>query len=121
MTGKNLPFVATDRSVMNLPAVGKSLTFSVIGITYDGRRILRFNHDQQRRHSPKVVMEDRVYIVESKSIKELIDQLEKKGDKPEDYQSLYGYSMAVTEKRALLYEYPDEEDIITADFTHFSD
>ena len=30
---ENLPFLATDRNVLNLPGVGKSLTFRVIGIT----------------------------------------------------------------------------------------
>jgi lysine 2,3-aminomutase len=29
----NIPFLATDRNVMNIPGVGKSLTFRVIGIT----------------------------------------------------------------------------------------
>ncbi|MGD8727013.1 MAG: hypothetical protein PVH40_05165, partial [Gemmatimonadales bacterium] len=40
-----IPFFATDRSVLNLPAVGKSLTFRVIGITRYGRRIIEFDHD----------------------------------------------------------------------------
>ncbi|NIP82771.1 MAG: hypothetical protein GWM90_27550, partial [Gemmatimonadetes bacterium] len=40
------------RSVLNLPAVGKSLTFRVIGITRYGRRILEFDHDRTRAHSP---------------------------------------------------------------------
>jgi lysine 2,3-aminomutase len=35
-----LPFLGTDRNVLNLPAVGKSLTFRTIGITRYGRRIL---------------------------------------------------------------------------------
>ena len=48
----DLPFLATDRSVLNLPAVGKSLTFRVIGITRYGRRILEFDHDPTRAHSP---------------------------------------------------------------------
>ncbi len=38
-----LPFLATDRSVLNLPAAGKSLTFRVVGITRYGRRILEFD------------------------------------------------------------------------------
>ncbi len=37
----DLPFLSTDRSVLNLPAVGKSLTFRTIGITRYGRRIRR--------------------------------------------------------------------------------
>ena len=30
--GNDLLFVATDRKVMNLPAIGKSMTFEVVGI-----------------------------------------------------------------------------------------
>ncbi|MEJ2237350.1 MAG: hypothetical protein P8X82_03555, partial [Gemmatimonadales bacterium] len=41
-----VPFLATDRNVLNLPAVGKSLTFRVIGITRYGRRVLEFDHDR---------------------------------------------------------------------------
>ena len=37
---ENIPFLATDRNVLNLPGVGKSLTFRVIGITRYGRRSL---------------------------------------------------------------------------------
>ena len=47
----SLPFLATDRNVLNLPGVGKSLTFRVIGITRYGRRILEFDHDETRNHS----------------------------------------------------------------------
>ena len=48
----DLPFLATDRNVLNLPGVGKSLTFRVIGITRYGRRILEFDHDATRRSQP---------------------------------------------------------------------
>jgi lysine 2,3-aminomutase len=47
-----IPFLATDRNVINLPAVGKSLTFRTIGITRWGRRILEFDYDHNRWHSP---------------------------------------------------------------------
>lgn len=29
----HLPFLATDRNVLNLPAIGKSMTFNMVGIT----------------------------------------------------------------------------------------
>ena len=51
-TEKNIPFVATDRSVLNLPGIGKSMTFVMVGITPDGKRILEFDHDHTRKHSP---------------------------------------------------------------------
>ena len=58
-----VPFLATDRSVLNLPAVGKSLTFRVIGITRYGRRIIEFDHDRTRRHSPIIDRMGMVVII----------------------------------------------------------
>jgi len=56
----DIPFVATDRNVMNLPGVGKSMTFRVVGITRYGKRILEFEHDHTRSHSPIVEQMGRV-------------------------------------------------------------
>ena len=42
MRKHHLPFLATDRSVLNLPAIGKSMTFQLVGLTEEGKRILRF-------------------------------------------------------------------------------
>jgi len=67
---ESLPFLAADRNVLNLPGVGKSLTYRVIGITRYGRRILEFDHDATRRHSPIIHKMGKVVIVESKSISE---------------------------------------------------
>ena len=33
MRKHHLPFLATDRSVLNLPAIGKSMTFQLVGLT----------------------------------------------------------------------------------------
>ena len=52
MRKHHLPFLATDRSVLNLPAIGKSMTFQLVGLTEEGKRILRFEHDGTRHHSP---------------------------------------------------------------------
>ena len=52
MRKHHLPFLATDRSVLNLPAIGKSMTFQLVGLTEEGKRILRFEHDSTRHHSP---------------------------------------------------------------------
>jgi lysine 2,3-aminomutase len=68
----NVPFLATDRNVLNLPGVGKSLTFRMIGITRYGRRILEFDHDETRNHSPIIRKMGKVIIVESKSIQEYL-------------------------------------------------
>ena len=51
---EEIPFVATDRNIMNLPGVGKSHTFRVIGITNQARRILRLKYDTKRNHSPAI-------------------------------------------------------------------
>jgi len=88
-----LPFLATDRNVLNLPAVGKSLTFRVIGITRYGRRILEFEHDPTRRHSPIIEKTGKVVIIESKSVSEYLRQLEDMGEDTAEYEGIYGYSL----------------------------
>jgi lysine 2,3-aminomutase len=113
-----LPFLATDRNVMNLPGVGKSLSFRVIGITRYGRRILEFNHDTTRAHSPAVKKMNTVVIIETKSISEYLRQLEEMGEDRSDYMNLYGYSMGETEPRMPIYEYPEYDFAITDKFTH---
>ncbi|MBS0010665.1 MAG: KamA family protein [Bacteroidales bacterium] len=102
----DLPFLSTDRNVMNLPGVGKSLTFRTIGITRRGRRILEFDHDANRTHSPIINKMGKVNIIESKPIKHYIDQMEKMGEDPEDYKDVWGYSIGETEARASIFEYP---------------
>lgn len=102
-----LPFLATDRNVLNLPGVGKSMTFRVIGITRYGRRILEFDHDETRRHSPIIQSMGKVIIIESKSIHEYLNQLEELGENRSDYEGLYGYSLGQTEHRVPIYDYPE--------------
>ncbi len=102
-----LPFLATDRNVLNLPGVGKSLTFRVIGITRYGRRILEFDHDSTRVHSPIIHKMGKVVIIESKSISEYLKQLEDMGEDIAEYEDLYGYSIGETESRMPIYEYPE--------------
>lgn len=101
-----VPFLGSDRSVLNLPAVGKSLTFRVIGITRYGRRILEFDHDRSRAHSPIIERMGKVIIIEAKSVAEYLRQLEMIGENPAEYQDLWGYSIGVTEPRMPIYEYP---------------
>ena len=101
-----LPFLATDRSVLNLPAIGKSMTFRLVGLTPEGRRILRFDHDRTRRHSPIIDRMGEIFIVESKSVAAYLRQLGKMGEDPEDYASIWAYTRGETEPRFGLYEYP---------------
>jgi lysine 2,3-aminomutase len=113
-----LPFLATDRNVLNLPGVGKSMTFRVVGITRYGRRILEFDHDKTRRHSPIIEKMGKVIIIESKSIHEYLSQLEELGEDREDYKGLYGYSLGQTEQRNPVHEYPDPAYEITETMTN---
>ena len=113
-----LPFLATDRSVLNLPAVGKSLTFRVIGITRYGRRIIEFDHDRTRRHSPIIDKIDKVVVIESKSISEYLRQLSEMGEDVADYEDAYGYSLGQTEPRMPLYEYPEYDFDVTDEVTN---
>jgi lysine 2,3-aminomutase len=113
-----LPFLGSDRNVLNLPGVGKSLTFRTIGITRYGRRILEFELDHTRSHSPIMKKMEKVIIIESKSISEYLRQLEDIGEKTEDYDSIWGYSIGETEPRIPLYEYPEYDYDATCEYSN---
>ena len=112
------PFLATDRNVMNLPGIGKSMTYQTVGMTKEGKRILHFSLDVGRRHSPQVDHEGSIYIVESKSIAAYLRQLQALGERVEDYSSLWDYAEGRTESRFALFEYPEPRIEITGDFTN---
>jgi len=114
----DLPFLATDRNVMNLPGVGKSMTFRVIGITQWGRRILHFEHDRKRNHSPIIHKMGKVIIIESKPIKHYLDQLGEMGENVSEYEGIYGYSLGMTEQIMPIYEYPEYDYQVTPEFTN---
>ena len=103
----HLPFLATDRNVLNLPAIGKSMTFNMVGITPEGKRILRFDHDSTRHHSPIIDRLGQIYIVENKSIASYLRQLQAMGEDAEEYATIWNYTEGKTESRFSLYEYPD--------------
>ncbi len=115
---RKVPFVATDRNVLNLPGVGKSLTFRVIGITRYGRRILRFDYDTTRTHSPIIHSLGNIIIIESKSISEYLQQLSEIGEDIREYDSIWGYSVGETEPRLPIYEYPDYDFAVTDEMTN---
>ena len=114
-----LPFIATDRNVLNLPGVGKSMTYRVIGITRSGRRILEFDHDHTRTHSPIIEDLGKFVIVESKSIAAYLDQIEEMGEDKKEYRSIWGYSIGETEPRPSLFEYPQFDYELTPVITNF--
>ena len=113
-----IPFLSTDRNVINLPGVGKSLTFKTIGITRWGRRILEFDHDHTRWHSPIIHKMGKVVIIESKPIGEYLHQLEDMGENPQDYRSVWGYSIGETEARLPVFDYPKYDFKITDAMTN---
>ncbi len=115
----SIPFLATDRNVLNLPGVGKSMTFRVIGVTGDGRRILEFDHDHNRSHSPVIEKLGKFVIIESKSVGSYLDQLEEMGETRKDYESIWGYSIGETEPRMSIYEYPDFDFTLTEKITNY--
>jgi lysine 2,3-aminomutase len=120
MKAADIPFLGTDRNVLNLPGIGKSLTFRTIGITRYGRRILEFDLDTNRRHSPMMHQKDKVIIIESKSISEYLQQLYELGEEITEYESIWGYSIGETEPRMPLYEYPPYDYIVTEEYTNIT-
>jgi lysine 2,3-aminomutase len=118
MKKHDLPFLSTDRNVMNLPGVGKSLTFRTIGITRRGRRILEFDHDSNRTHSPIINKMGKVNIIESKPIKHYVDQMESMGEDPHEYKDVWGYSIGETEPRATIFEYSGYDFEVTKEMTN---
>jgi lysine 2,3-aminomutase len=114
-----LPFLATDRNVLNLPGVGKSLTFRVIGITRYGRRILEFDHDPTRAHSPIIETMGKVIVIEPKAVAAYLRQLDELGEDVSEYEDVWGYSLGVTEPRPPLFEYPTTELEMTEELTNF--
>lgn len=106
MRKHHLPFLATDRNVLNLPGIGKSMTFDTVGITPEGERILQFEHDSTRQHSPIIDHMGRIFIVENKSIANYLRQLEKLGEDSEEYNTIWKYTKGITEPQFPIYDYP---------------
>jgi lysine 2,3-aminomutase len=117
-TSSGIPFLASDRNVINLPAVGKSLTFRTIGVSRHGRRILEFDHDHTRNHSPIIHELGKVVIIESKSISDYLRQLDEMGEDPAEYESIFGYSLGETEALQAIYKYPAYNYAISGNFTN---
>ncbi len=116
--GAGTPFIATDRNTINLPGVGKSNTFRTIGITEDGRRILSFEQDHSRPHSPIVNHMEEVIIIESKSIRTYLQQLEELGEQASEYSTIWGYSLGYIETRIPVFDYPGYPFRVTGEFSN---
>ncbi|MFA5698313.1 MAG: KamA family protein [Sphaerochaeta sp.] len=99
-----IPFISPDRNTLNLPGVGKSNTYRTIGLTQDGRRVLRFEFDHTRPHSKVIEEMHHVDIIESKSIAHYLRQLEAMGENPKEYETIWGYSAGEMENRSPVFE-----------------
>ena len=121
MESRRLPFLSTDRSVLNLPGIGKSMTFELVGITEQGKRVLCFDHDGTRRHSPIIDQLGKVYIVENKSIASYLRQLDHMGEDVNEYDTLWEYTEGRTEPRFSMYEYPNYDFKVTDEVTNLAD
>ena len=86
---------------------GRALNTPLVQALAEGKRLLRFDHDRTRRHSPIIDRMGEIYIVENKSVAAYLRQLEKMGEDAEDYASIWGYTHGQTEPRFGLYVYPD--------------
>lgn len=64
---------------------------------------------------------DKVIIIESKSIREYLLQLEEMGEDEADYESIWGYSIGETEPRIPIYEYPDYDYKLTDKYTNLGE
>lgn len=115
-----IPFLATDRNVLNLPGLGKSMTYRVIGITPDGRRILEFDYDHTRSHSPIIEKTGKIVAIESKSIDAYLNQMSDFGEDISEYESIWGYSIGETEPRMPIYEYPGLDFELTSVISNFN-
>ena len=98
-----------------------TVTFQVVGINHDGRRILRFDHDRTRPHSPIINRIKKVYILENKSVAAYLRQLESVGEDVEEYASIWTYTRGQTEKRAPIFDYPDFPFRTTTRLTNYKD
>ncbi len=102
--GDEIPFISPDRNTLNLPGVGKSNTYRTIGITEDGRRILRFEFDHTRPHSKVIEDMGFVIVIESKSIARYLNQLSEMGENVSEYDTIWGYSAGSLEPRSPVFE-----------------
>lgn len=114
----DVPFLATDRSVLNLPGIGKSMSFALVGVDAKGRRILRFDHDRTRRHSPIIDCVHEVYIRENKPVYRYLLQLQDMGEDMGEYETLWAYTEGETERRFPFFEYPVPDFSVTSRYTN---
>ena len=108
MRRDDIPFLPTDRNVLNLPAIGKSMTFEMVGVTKRGERILKFDHDRTRKHSPIIDTMGDVFIAENRSVASYLREIEGMGENKKEYESIWSYTTGETEPVFWLFKYPNK-------------
>ena len=83
-----------------------------------GRRILRFDHDRTRRHSPIIDRVREVYIRENKPVYRYLLQLQDMGEDMGEYETLWAYTEGETERRFPFFEYPVPDFSVTGRYTN---
>ncbi len=68
--------------------------------------------------APIIKKKEKVYIVESKTISEYIEQMKNFGEDIEEYNTIWGYSLGETEKVMPIYQYPEYDYQATQEFTN---
>lgn len=116
---QQVPFLASDRNVFNLPGVGKSMSYRVVGLTPDGCRILMFSHDPTRHNSPVVSLSQKVYVIEPKSVAAYLRQMTEMGENIEEYKHVYDYSISITEAQSKLFTYEKGNLNTTTEYSNF--
>ncbi len=79
------------------------MTFQLVGLTEEGKRILCFEHDGTRHHSPIINQMGQIYIVENKSLAAYLRQLGKNGGRPGRLRFYLELYKRETEPRFSLY------------------
>ncbi len=118
MKKENLKFLATDRNIMNLPGIGKSLSFKTIALDRFGCRILSFDYDKNRSHSPAIISQPQIIIRERRSNLSYLMALHDKGEDIDNYNSIWNYRNSTTEDRFPFFNYPEQEFEITTKITN---
>jgi lysine 2,3-aminomutase len=60
-----------------------------------------------------------IIIIESKSIENYLKQIEKIGEDPDEYRTVWGYSLSDTENRMPIYKYPAYNFRLTSELKNF--
>lgn len=94
------------------------MSFALVGVDAKGRRILRFDHDRTRRHSPIIDRVHEVYIRENKPVYRYLLQLQDMGEDMGEYETLWAYTEGETERRFPFFEYPVPDFSVTSRYTN---